>query len=122
MLSVPMPVGEILDRISILTIRRKRKGLSQNQLEYLGDLKEAVRHLRNWEELSEQVTLLNHYNELLWELEDQIRSVIDRDTIAKTALEIIKTNDSRCEAKAQINRLTNSTGELKQYTRGAQNA
>ena len=118
MISVPVPIGEILDRISILQIRYKKKKLSQDQRDYLDDLRYSVRNFRNWEKLDSLAAELSRYNEYLWDLEDSIRSAISVGEVDVCAQQIIRYNDKRCEIKAQINRLTNCTFEQKEYTRG----
>jgi len=118
MISVPLAIGDILDKITILHIRNTRKGLSLDQKEYLQTLRSAISHLQGWEELNLLVAELSKYNDVIWELNDTLRSSISAESISAVSLDIIKFSDLRGNVKHLINAKTGSIPEQKVYTRG----
>ena len=116
-LQVPVSVGEVLDKITILQIKlahisdaNKRVNI-QNELDALlplvaGDVFTTV-------EMQGLMAELKSVNEALWDIEDDIREKeaaksFDAEFI-KLARAVYVTNDKRAEIKKQINLATGST-------------
>jgi len=115
-LQVPVSVGEVLDKITILQIKlahisdaNKRVNI-QNELDALlplvaGDVFTTV-------EMQGLMAELKSVNEALWDIEDDIREKeaaksFDAEFI-KLARAVYVTNDKRAEIKKQINLATGS--------------
>ena len=111
MLNVPVSVGEVLDKISILEIKSERitdadklKNV-RTELEHLLVVAEAHRHPALESELKE-------VNEALWDIEDRIR-VKERlqefdDEFIELARSVYVTNDQRADIKREINKAAGS--------------
>jgi prophage tail gpP-like protein len=104
--TVPVSIGELLDKISILEIKmqhitdaNKRKNIKR-ELDHLTQAADQVRipHLEG---------LLKKVNETLWDTEDRIRAKEDQqefdDEFIELARSVYITNDKRSEIKRQIN-------------------
>jgi len=112
MISVPVSVGEVLDKISILEIKSERitdtsklKNI-RTELAHLLVVAEAHRHLALESELKE-------VNEALWDIEDRIRvkehlQEFDSEFI-ELARSVYVTNDRRANIKREINIAVGST-------------
>lgn len=122
---VPVSVGELLDKISILKIKRDRikdKDKLTNVMIELRGLLSVVQQLKLHENTQyiHLMAKLNSVNTSLWDLEDQIRELTRaQDTgeqFIRTAQAIHRTNDQRMRVKALINTTYNSTiNEVKSY-------
>jgi hypothetical protein len=122
---IPVSVGELLDKISILRLKQKYITDEQKQLIVMIELQKLlliVQELRidRHEHYIHLMARLNSVNSSLWHLEDQIRELTSaNDTgeqFIRTAQAIHKTNDSRMRVKALINTTYNSTiNEVKSY-------
>jgi len=119
MLNVPVSVGEVLDKISILEIKSERitdadklKNV-RTELAHLLVVAEAHRHPALESELKE-------VNETLWDIEDRIRvkehlQEFD-DEFIELARSVYVTNDQRAAIKKQINvALGSALAEEKSY-------
>ena len=111
MLEVPVSVGEVLDKISILQIKSERitdASKLANVKKELGYLSEVARYSRHAELEAE----LKAVNSQLWEIEDRIRVKEKRqefdDEFIQLARAVYQTNDRRAEIKRQINDVTGS--------------
>jgi hypothetical protein len=111
MLNVPVSVGEVLDKISILEIKSERitdAGKLKNvrtELAHLLAIAEAHRHPALEAELKQ-------VNEALWDIEDRIRikehlQEFD-DEFIELARSVYVTNDRRADIKREINTATGS--------------
>lgn len=111
MIRVPISVGEVLDKISILEIKSERitnaDKLSNvhTELAHLLAVAEAYRHPALESELKE-------VNEALWDVEDRIRlkehlQEFDEEFI-ELARSVYVTNDQRSEIKREINKVSGS--------------
>jgi hypothetical protein len=111
MLNVPVSVGEVLDKISILEIKSERitdAGKLKNvrtELAHLLAIAEAHRHPALEAELKQ-------VNEALWDIEDRIRikehlQEFD-DEFIEIARSVYVTNDRRADIKREINTATGS--------------
>ena len=115
-LQVPVSVGEVLDKITILQIKlahifdaNKRVNI-QNELDALLPL--VAGDGFTTEEMQGLMAELKSVNEILWDIEDDIREKeaaksFDAEFI-KLARSVYVTNDKRAEIKRQINLATGS--------------
>ena len=115
-LQVPVSVGEVLDKITILQIKlahisdaNKRVNI-QNELDALLPLVAGDGFATD--EMQGLMAELKSVNEALWDIEDDIREkeaakIFDAEFI-KLARAVYVTNDKRAEIKKQINLATGS--------------
>ena len=113
MLKIPVSIGELADKITILTIKLKflkghRKDNVKNEFDLL-----------NEELRQSSITIEDHLmaelqmiNQKLWNVEDEIRikelnNDFDKDFVT-LARSIYKVNDKRSEIKKKINKKYNS--------------
>lgn len=120
-ITIPISVGELIDKITILQI----KSLFTDS-EYV---KKELNELNQIKSTLTQYTLeyevqLKEVNEKLWKIEDQIRhkeklQEFDAEFI-QLARDVYITNDKRAEIKRKINELCNSSyQEVKIYFLGS---
>lgn len=115
---VPISVGELLDKISILEI----KSMFTNN-EYV------IKELNDLNQIKDTLTqfTLEHMNELrevnlkLWKIEDELRELEKKQDFGEKFIELARsvyiTNDKRAEIKRKINELCNSEyKEIKFYS------
>ena len=127
-IEIPVSVGELLDKLSIVEIKRmkikNKEKLAYLNLEY-ELLNEKVKHIRNISEkdFDNFYSSLMEINSKLWDIEDEIRALegkkqFDQDFI-DLARNVYITNDMRFEVKSDINKYFGSTiveqKELKNY-------
>lgn len=111
MITVPVSVGEVLDKISILEIKSERiadYNKLTNVRKELAELQSAAQQHR-FPELEKE---LKSVNESLWDIEDRIRvkeKLADfNDEFIELARAVYITNDKRAEIKRQINLIAGS--------------
>ncbi len=114
--AIPISVGELIDKITILEIKAKKlkdpqKLINvQKELALLQD--KAPGLLENSPGLKNLKTRLRSINEKLWLVEDTLRDMERRKhfdgEFIKMARLVYYTNDERSKVKREINRLTNS--------------
>ena len=116
-LQVPVSVGEVLDKISILQIKlahisdaAKRANI-QNELDALLPL--VAGDVFTTDQMQALMAELKSVNEALWDIEDDIREKeaaksFDAEFI-RLARAVYITNDKRAEIKKQINLATGSS-------------
>ena len=115
-LQVPVSVGEVLDKITILQIKlahisdaAKRANI-QNELDALLPL--VAGDAFTTEQMQGLMAELKSVNEALWDIEDDIREkeAAKRfdDEFIRLARAVYVTNDKRAEIKKQINLATGS--------------
>jgi hypothetical protein len=127
-ISVPVSIGELLDKLSIVEIKKK-KILDKDKLKYLSKeydlLEEKATEIKNINE----VAFNNFYDSLLetnlklWHIEDDIRELESlskfNDDFIKLARDVYITNDKRFDIKSEINKFFGSSiieqKELKEY-------
>jgi hypothetical protein len=122
--SIPISVGELIDRITILKIKSERIS-DENKLtmveKELKLLLEILTNLDFEKQITSQMSELKEVNEILWEVEDKIREKekageFDEEFIS-LARRVYKTNDRRNIVKNSINAILNSEFfEIKSYT------
>ena len=120
---IPGSVGELLDKVSILNIKRvmisdtEKLTMVKDELQELMDV--AHPFLQN-KEVEEIYDLLLMVNKNLWDVEDVLRKMeadkkFDEEFIAK-ARSVYFLNDRRFELKSKINNVMGSRiNEVKQY-------
>lgn len=123
MINVPVSVGELIDKLSILQVK-KTKVKNSEKLEYIKKEFELLYNLSA--EYLNDMTIENLYHDLvttnsnLWEIEDRLR-VLEKDgrfegEFIDLARKVYFTNDKRFELKNEINSLTSSEiREVKEY-------
>ena len=113
MLKIPVSLGELVDKITILKIKLKflsgqRKANAKNEYDLLNN------ELRNSSIIIREdlIADLQMTNQKLWELEDKIRvKELNNDfkeDFVELARNIYKLNDKRYEIKNKINKKYNS--------------
>ncbi len=126
--NVPVSVGELLDKLSIVEIKIKNISDSQ-KLEYLNKefnlLKEKADDVKsiNTQKYNEFYSSLLKTNSKLWEIEDDIRDLENLkkfdEAFVSLARSVYITNDERFEIKTKINNFFGSSiveqKELKEY-------
>lgn len=115
-LSVPVSVGELLDKMTILEIKSKRLRDPQQRANVERELS-LLRDTWNNSELSScdvgsLVDELTVINEKLWVIEDQLREKerdgLFDDQFVELARSVYRVNDRRAAIKHQINQLSGS--------------
>lgn len=122
---VPVSVGELVDKITILQIKSARIGDEGKRCNVRRELAELTRLREQYvpedPALAELIAELKQINEQLWEIEDEIR-VCERNgdfsqRFIELARSVYKTNDQRMAIKREINALLGSAlVEEKSYT------
>ena len=125
MVSIPVSVGEMIDKLSILQVK-KLKVNDENKLEFINKEFELLHnfsseYLNNLEiELIYSKLILVNTN--LWDIEDKLRVLekekkFDSEFVA-SARKVYFTNDERFRLKNEINLLTSSEiREIKDYVK-----
>jgi hypothetical protein len=125
MVSIPVSVGEMIDKLSILQVK-KNKIIDENKLEFINKEFELLynfssEYLNNLEiELIYSKLILVNTN--LWDIEDKLRVLekekkFDNEFVA-SARKVYFTNDERFRLKNEINLLTSSEiREIKDYVK-----
>jgi hypothetical protein len=116
-ITIPISVGELLDKISILEIKAflTDNEYVHKELDELNQIKSTLTQYT-----LEYEVQLKKVNERLWKIEDQIREKEKLkefdDEFIELARSVYKNNDKRAEIKKEINELTNSSyKEIKLY-------
>ncbi len=114
--NIPVSLGELLDKISILEIKSK-KILQESKLKNIKNeltgLRKVLQEMNiNLSETNNLYEKLYKINLSLWEIEDSIRVLEKKGDFGKhfidLARSVYKTNDKRFEVKNEINKLYNS--------------
>ena len=123
---VEVSIGELLDKISILDIK-KDKIKDETKLEHILNeykiLKEEYDNkVKNDDKLSKLYTSLKEINSKLWEIEDEKRLCEKNsdfgDKFIKLSRDVHFLNDERAKIKLEINIHTGSKiKEIKEYTK-----
>ncbi len=116
LIRIPVAVGELFDKITILRIKAARlsdAGQLANVGRELAELEAVAAEVPGSAELDGMVSRLHAINDALWDVEDGKRAHeregrFDADFIA-LARRVYKENDQRAVLKREINRLTGST-------------
>ena len=122
---VEVSVGELLDKISILEIKKERIADQESakfiEKEYLILKDQLDKNINYDEKLDKLFNKLKNINMALWEMEDEKRSYEKSlnfsDKFIKVSRDIHFFNDDRSKVKLEINKITGSLiREIKQYT------
>lgn len=115
MLSVPVSVGELIDKLSILQVK-KIKVTNPDKLVFINKEYDLLYEMSS--EFLQRKDILQIYDDListnlkLWEVEDELRVIESTknfdDTFTELARSVYYTNDERFRLKDKINSLTNS--------------
>ena len=114
--NIPISLGELLDKISILEIKNK-KILDESKIlnikKELNGLKKVLDELNiNLSETNNLYNKLYKINLTLWEIEDSITVLEKNEDFGEKFIELARavyiTNDQRFEVKNDINKLFNS--------------
>lgn len=123
MTNVPVSVGELIDKLSILQVK-KTKVIDPTKLQYINKEFELLYNLSA--EYLNHMLIENLYHELvktntqLWEIEDSLR-ILEKEArfggeFIDKARKVYITNDKRFDLKNQINEITSSEiREVKEY-------
>ena len=109
-INIPISVGELLDKISILEIKAffTNDEYVYKELEELNEIKSTLIQYTLQYEVE-----LKKVNETLWKIEDRIRQKEQRqefdDEFIELARSVYINNDKRAKIKKEINEETNST-------------
>jgi hypothetical protein len=117
-ITVPISVGELLDKITILQIKSKHTD-NEYVTKELQDLSKIAQELEVYKE--SYLNELSIVNSLLWNIEDSLRELEKEyrfdDEFISLARQVYITNDKRAEIKRKINEETQSSyKEIKLYT------
>ena len=122
---VEVSVGELLDKISILEIKRE-KIKDPEKLKFINDehaiLKDQLdQNVKSDEKLNELFQSLKEINAKLWVIEDDKRLCEKNkdftDKFIKLSRDVHFLNDDRAKIKLEMNNLTGSKiKEIKEYT------
>ena len=106
---IPVSIGELLDKITILQIKDKHTNNEYVKKE-LQDLTQIAQDLEVYRE--DYVNQLLTVNSLLWDIEDALRELEKLwkfdDEFISLARQVYITNDKRAEIKRKINEETQS--------------
>lgn len=123
MINIPVSVGEVIDKLSILQVK-KTKLSNPEKLIYVEKEFEILYNLSS--EFLSDTNIENIYHQLvkvnseLWDIEDNLRIFEKKGVFDNEFLELARnvyfTNDKRFELKNEINHLTSSEIiEVKEY-------
>ncbi len=112
---IPVSIGEIVDKISILKIKYKKitdiAKLKNVDIE-LQELKLKFEDLGAFDQIETEIKNLDIVNEQLWKIEDDIREKEKKkefdDDFIKLARSVYQINDKRALYKKEINLKTGS--------------
>ncbi len=113
---VEIPAAELIDKITILEIKRDRIGDQAKRDNVLRELDELYRvrdaAIRPSAELHDLTHRLRTVNQILWDVEDQIRICERRRDFGpefiRLARNVYQNNDRRADLKRQINAMLGS--------------
>jgi predicted nucleic acid-binding Zn-ribbon protein len=113
---VPVSVGELLDKISILRIKEQRIAAPAKLVNVRRELSALQPEMERIEapahQLEDWLTDLDRVNGALWEIEDDIRACEARsdfgENFVRLARAVYRTNDERASIKRRINEATGS--------------
>ena len=123
MIYVPISIGELIDKLSILEVK-KDKIKDKEKLELINKEFELLYNLSitylDIVEISNLYYQLCNTNKSLWDIEDRLRVIETQkkygEEFIENARKVYYTNDKRFELKNQINKLSNSEiREVKEY-------
>jgi hypothetical protein len=122
MIKVPISNGELLDKITILQIKREKIKDAEKQKHIIRELEELTIIMKTlpMNEIDILFAELKKINTQLWEVEDALRdkertATFDNEFI-QLARKVYFTNDKRSQVKLKINKISKSElVEVKSY-------
>ena len=115
MVTIPVSVGELIDKLSILHVKQL-KIINENKLLFINKEFEIIYSMSS--KYLENKKILNLYHQLievnllLWDVEDELRTIENTKNFDSHFIELARkvyyTNDDRFLLKNQINELTDS--------------
>ncbi len=123
MVTIPVSVGELIDKLSILHVK-KIKIVNENKLSFINNEFELIYNMSSIyfdnEEILKLYRQLIDVNLRLWEVEDELRTIETTKNFDSHFIELARKvyyiNDDRFSLKNKINELTNSeVREQKDY-------
>jgi predicted nucleic acid-binding Zn-ribbon protein len=116
-ITIPVSVGELLDKISILEIKSLFTDNEYviKELDELNQIKSTITQYTH-----DYMEQLREVNQKLWKIEDKLRKLEEEyrfdDEFVSLARQVYITNDKRAEIKRKINEQTQSSyQEVKCY-------
>lgn len=125
MIAIPVSVGELIDKLSILHVKQMKIS-NPEKLQYVNKEFELLYNFSsvylNNEEISKLYHELVSTNSKLWEIEDMLRVIETEKTFDSKFIELSRnvyhTNDKRFRLKNEINERTSSEiREVKEYVK-----
>ena len=108
-INIPISVGELLDKISILSIKSQHTN-NEYVTKELKDLIKIAQEHQVYD--ASYVSQLLQVNRKLWKIEDDLRVLEKANTFNSQFIELARsvyiTNDERARLKKEINEMTNS--------------
>jgi hypothetical protein len=123
MITVPVSVGELIDKLSILHVK-KIKVFNEEKLSFINKEFELLYNMSSGyftdDEVLKLYRQLVEINTKLWEVEDELRILESSKNFDSSFIELARkvyyTNDERFSLKNKINEITNSeVREQKDY-------
>ena len=123
-INIPVSVGELIDKLTILELKRQYSHNSEKLKHILHEMSELEKlyeqNIEKKDEIIEHRANLYEINRYIWMIEDRIRKKENRkefdDEFIQLARDVYITNDKRFEVKNKINNLLNSEiKEVKTY-------
>ena len=125
MISIPVSIGEMIDKLSILQVK-KNKVKDKTKLEFIDREFELLYNFSSEYLNNSETELIYHklvsVNTNLWEIEDELR-VMEKEKnfgneFVSSARKVYFTNDERFRLKNEINLITESEiREVKEYVK-----
>ena len=123
LINTPISLGELVDKISILMIKKKNISDSiklQHVNKELEFLEKTLKKYISEDEINEFLLKLVNINSKLWEIEDDIRECERKKSFDQTFIDLARsvyfTNDERAKVKNNINKAFGSElVEVKSY-------
>lgn len=122
MIKVPISNGELLDKITILQIKKEKIKDQEKQKHIIRELEELTLLMKTlpMNDINNLFVELKEINTQLWEVEDALRdkertSTFDNEFI-QLARKVYFTNDKRSQVKLKMNQISKSElVEVKSY-------
>ena len=123
MITIPVSVGELIDKLSILHVKRLKIS-NEEKLEYVNKEFELLYNISSYYLNNQEIENLYHQlveiNKKLWDIEDKLRVIESENNFDSTFIELARkvyfTNDVRFRLKNEINLITSSEiREMKDY-------
>ena len=124
-INIPISLGELIDKISILVIKEKKiQDEKKNNLirEELTLLRKTLNEAANNNSINNYLNQLIDVNSALWEIEEEIRDCEKNKKFDQKFIELARSvyinNDKRAEIKLEINnKFGSKIVEVKSYTK-----